>query len=348
LHGKMKSFFQWISLLIALLVCPAAHAQTPIWIDVPMIWAPAGNYTCITRPTGDQRIAIISCDPNRFNQFPQPVQRFLITHEHGHVYQIAYTPTVLYGPYAEYDADCYAATYLATTDVATLTAAVHWFETVFRNQGGDSTHGTGLQMAQRARQCAAQVGVNIARQEAAPLPAGVRFLNVATGQSANKAKLPLGSIVSHGPDDISDKGTPSFATALEMIVESAHSAFWEVSTHSGAVRADISRAIGGHCRVGGGRMSVVCEFARNDAASGSEVKEQVERTLDSSEWAKKCANEECSIENFAHPNDQQDHTSVLLDASKMDKMVLRIEAAKREAHEHDGFKLKKGDTPAAQ
>ena len=345
---RMKRLCQWISLSMVFLVCPAAHAQTPIWIEVPIIWTPAGNYTCITHPTGDQRIAIISCDPGRFNQFPQFVQRFLIAHEHGHVYQIAYTPTVLYGPYAEYDADCYAATYLATTDVATLTAAVHWFETVFRFQGGDSTHGTGLQMAQRARQCAAQVGVNIAMQETAPLPAGVRFMNVATEQGPHKDKLPLGSIVSHGPDDIGDKGTPSFATALEMLVESAHSAFWEVSTHSGAVRADVSRAIGGRCRVEGSRQSVVCEFARKDAAGGLDVKDRLEKTLASSEWAKKCANQECSIETFAHPSDEQDHASVLLDASKMDKTVLRIEAAKREAHEHDGFKLKESNRLAAQ
>jgi len=89
-------------------------------------------------------------------------------------------------------------------------------------------------MAQRARQCAAQVGVTIALRTSDPVDfGGARFLSVTSREKAPKANPPLASIVSHGPDDIKDKGAPSFYTALEMLAESAHSSFWEVSTQRG-------------------------------------------------------------------------------------------------------------------
>ena len=117
----MKKSWLWLVCMAVIGVCSSARAQNAVWIDVPIIQGPSGNYTCITRPTGDMRIAIISCDPVKFNMFPPFVQQFLIAHEHGHVYQIVYNPAVMYGPYAEYDADCFAAVYLAQTDPSVLT-----------------------------------------------------------------------------------------------------------------------------------------------------------------------------------------------------------------------------------
>jgi hypothetical protein len=360
----MKKNCLSVMVLLTVFACLPARAQSPAWFDVPVVWAPTGGpYTCVTRPTGDARIAIITCDPSRFNGFPIFAQKFLIAHEHGHVYQIVYNPSILYGPYAEYDADCYGAEVLAGTDVASLTATVHWFETVIGPQGGDVTHGNGFQMAQRIRQCAANVGVQISRNNymeqgdsiasasqlsivgscpsATSEESHARLLSIAYQEHGQKSPGDLGQFVSHGPDDPVERGTPSFCTSLEMIIESAHSYFWEVSMHDSTVRSDVSRGIGGVCTVDHDRSGVTCKIARSDQAASVNLKTRLESCLSPTEWVKSCSDSTCNLETFRHPNDSADHPTISLASSEKETSV-QIASPMPRPHEHDmpGYKAK--------
>jgi hypothetical protein len=145
------------------MLCHAAQAYAqapPPWIDVPeTLGLVPGTATCQTRPTGAPNPpAIIVCDPQRLSSLPVPAQIFLRAHEHGHVVQLVYDTPLFFGPNAEFDADCYAATVLSFTNRPALAATVQWFQTVVGPAGGDITHGNGFQMAQRARECASSVG----------------------------------------------------------------------------------------------------------------------------------------------------------------------------------------------
>lgn len=345
--------------LLFVFACLPTEAQSPAWIDVPMVWGPTGGpYTCVTRPTGDPRIAIITCDPSRFNQFPVFAQKFLIAHEHGHVYQIVYNPAILYGPYAEYDADCYGAVVLAQTDADSLTATVHWFETVMGPQGGDATHGNGFQMAQRLRQCAASAGVQISQNkrvehfgnsiigvsaiahscQSAPFE-DQRSGLVSIAYQAKGQKLPDAQIVSHGPDDPVERGTPSFCTSLEMLLDSVHSGFWEISMHDGTVRSDISRSIGGPCTVGRSRLDVTCQIQPSQDTGTASVVKRLESCLSTTEWIKTCSDAGCKSANFRHPNDPNDHPIISVTSSQT-WISVQISRPAPTAHEHDGFKTK--------
>ena len=146
--------------VMALGVSVTLGAQRLPWYSVPVVPGPAGNFTCVTRPTGvPVPVATITCDPGKMSQMPPDAQAFLMAHEHGHVHQIVHGLQFSSNP--EADADCYAATFMATTNVQSLMGAVRWLEQVLGPYGGDSLHGNGFQVAQFARQCAARVGVVI-------------------------------------------------------------------------------------------------------------------------------------------------------------------------------------------
>jgi len=153
----MRNVFS--TMVVGVLVAASASAQAPDlqWINVPVVSGLAGGYTCVTRPVAGG--AVITCDPQKMAMLPPPAQAFLLAHEHGHVLQFVKGRQFATNP--EADADCYAATRLALTEPQTLAAAIHWFEQVLRSGGGDLLHGTGYQVAAFARQCAAQVGVNV-------------------------------------------------------------------------------------------------------------------------------------------------------------------------------------------
>jgi hypothetical protein len=336
-------------------------AQTPPWFDVPIVAGSAGGYfTCITRPTGDARIAIITCDPGKLNWYPPFAQKFLIAHEHGHVYQIVYNPSILYGPYAEYDADCYGAVVMANTDVNALSQTVQWFETVLGNQGGDATHGNGFQMAQRIRQCAGSVGVTIGNREienqGADAPeysatfspkqrsSSSDISSVAHGQTKTPKAVKPDWVVSHGPDDPTDHGTPSLCTALEILIDSMHSSFWEASTHVGVIRDDVKRALGGDCNTESNRSSVVCTVDKSNATTTKPLRERVEACLPGAEWVKTCEGAICNEASFRHPGDPSDHPVITV-VSSAGQERLQLSRSAATPHDHDGPGLKPSPRP---
>src|SRR5687767_2734648 len=140
-------------------VSATVSAQRLPWYNVPVFYGPAGNFTCVTRATGSLPVATITCDPGKMALMPPDAQAFLLAHEHGHVHQIIHGVQFSQNP--EADADCYAATVMATSNPRQLTGAVRWLEQVLGPNGGDNLHGNGFQVAQFARQCAARVGVVI-------------------------------------------------------------------------------------------------------------------------------------------------------------------------------------------
>jgi hypothetical protein len=275
------------------------------------------------------------------NSMPPAVQAFLRAHEHGHVYQIVYNPAMLYGSYAEYDADCYAAAVLSYRDRGALTGAVQWFERVMGPYGGDATHGNGFQMAQRARQCAAQSGFSVPQ---APVPnpesqgdAGLarnggpsEAQDVAAAQEPANLAL-LASAVSHGPDDIPDRGAPSVCTTVELIKDAAHQAFWEISDHTGAVRTDISRGLDADCSIDGSRGAVTCQF--KESVNASLLKARLPACFDSHDWVKQCVDGKCTSQKFEHMKDGAHHVVVEASFGDVRRIVFRSPVAER--HDHD-------------
>jgi hypothetical protein len=145
------------AVFIGVVLAVSASAQGPDlrWIDVPVVPGASGAYTCVTTPAPAS--AVITCDPQKLAMLPPAAQTFLIAHEHGHVLQFA--RGLQFDTNPEADADCYAAKRLALTDPQTLRAAIRWLEQTLGAGGGDLVHGSGVQVAALARQCAAQVGV---------------------------------------------------------------------------------------------------------------------------------------------------------------------------------------------
>jgi hypothetical protein len=142
----------------ALAVSGALKAQGLPWYEVPVVPGFAGPYTCVTAPVGLAG-ATITCDFGKLSPLPPDAQAFLLAHEHGHVFQFKHGLQFASNP--EADADCYAATVMATSNAQSLASAVSWLENVLGNGGGDMLHGTGKQVAAFARQCAAKAGVAI-------------------------------------------------------------------------------------------------------------------------------------------------------------------------------------------
>jgi hypothetical protein len=337
------------TVIFALLWCFSASAQIPPYINVPEVSGNAGQYTCLTTPTGDMRIAVIICDPYKLNSLPPPAQMFVRTHEHGHVYQIVYNPAMLYGPYAEYDADCYAATYLALTNPSVLAATVRWFETVVGPRGGDVTHGNGFQMAQRARQCASAVGVNISaiaptQSDESLLRAGLlqtsspRMAQSFAAPQTKIGKPKFDEIVSHGPDPSPNRGVPGLCTSLELLVDSGHQEFWEVSTFSGVLRKDVADGIGGECAIDRLRSKALCQIRPTASLPLIDLKQKIESCLPADEWVKQCNNSGCTVETFSHPNADADHPTIKLtdsDRGLLFEMIL----PPAKPHQHDGLKF---------
>ena len=151
----MRVFLFTVVTAVASATLPVRAQDRLPWYNVPVQQGPAGAYTCVTRPTGDMRLAVIVCDTYKMSMMPPEAQAFLMAHEHGHVFQ--FVNGLNFAPNPEADADCYAAIYLAQNNPQVLEAAIAWFERVLGPRGGDVTHGNGLQIAQLARQCAARV-----------------------------------------------------------------------------------------------------------------------------------------------------------------------------------------------
>lgn len=325
----MKRIAPGLGLIACLVASPLrAQAGAP-WIDAPVGWGPASQYTCVTRPTGmPMPPAFITCDPNKFYSFPPFAQEFLLDHEHGHVYQIVYNPSILYGPYAEYDADCYGAIVMAGRNPQGLAATVAWLVNVVGYQAKDATHGNGFEMAQRIRECAARVGVTLGQaswssgssmavlSQAAPgallasgaakLPAGLEVVQ------PQNPKLPVdyAAYVSRGPDPLPTRSA-DFCTALESVAEAAHSWFWEQSTQVGQLRPEIADVLGGNCTVSGTRDRVTCT---GDTGTTPLSAARVHACLHQSDWVPVCGKRGCDarVEYFHHAA-AKDHESIAIE-----------------------------------
>src|SRR5579859_6984202 len=71
------------------IVAPPAP-QPPPYFKVPVVRGSVGEYMCKTTGTGDARIAIITCDWEKYQYLPVYWQEYVMAHEHGHVYQVYY------------------------------------------------------------------------------------------------------------------------------------------------------------------------------------------------------------------------------------------------------------------
>jgi hypothetical protein len=318
-----------------------ASSQVP-WIDVPMVNGSAGQYACITRPTYDQSIAVITCNPQVVAMYPPFAQKFLFTHEHGHVYQIVYNPQILMSPYVEYDADCYAATYMVFNDPQALAWSIQWFRQVLGPYGGDAIHGNGFQMAQRADQCARAANPNFnAQLENAPPQPGKSafadsFLDEGSASSLSVTSYPKPKGMSKnyqtGFQEVRADVQPTACTALEYLLESSHTSFWEASDSTGAVAPSISKALRARCQVTGAlRRRVTCS---QDAHNSPDLKLEVARCLPAKEWEKHCEGVECTNEVFSHPGDGPDHVIVNVRSQGVGE-VLELVAPAQSPHEHD-------------
>jgi hypothetical protein len=323
----------------------AATGQVP-WINVPVVNGNAGQYACVTRPTYDQSIAVITCNQQVVAMYPPPAQAFLYAHEHGHVYQIVYNPQMLMSPYVEYDADCYAATYMAINDPASLAAAIRWFQQVLGPYGGDAIHGNGFQMAARAFQCAQAVRPNFVVQdypEAVPIhrrPHGSlanAFMGDQSDSSSTKT-YPRPKGMSKREDNafprMKTDVQPTVCTAVEYLADSAHTSFWEASDQTGAISPNISSALGGKCSVTGTlRRQVGCERELNKA-NKPDWNASLSACLSAKEWSKRCEDAECSSQLYEHPGDGNDHLTIRL-RTLGSKQLLEFIAPTVAPHAHD-------------
>lgn len=321
----------WL-LISANLVCFAtlAQAQEMPWIDVPESLGFAGPATCVTRPTGVmQPIATITCDPAKLGAQPIASRVFLRAHEHGHVYQLAFNPALFYSPFAEYDADCYAAIWMAHHDQPNLTTIIQLFE-LMGPRGGDATHGNGFQMAARVRECASHEGFAPPMLEfegvmsaTAPVGGPTPFGNDERQPSAPQADLQaMEAIVSHGPDDVPDRGTPNVCTAIDMIRDAAHTSFWEARSGVGEIRNDLSNALG-KCRVEQSHGTAECALV---PSTEKQVEDSISSCFDKHDWEKKCSGQDCSVETFEHRHDGGHHVVVRLD-KKRARLLFQAPAA---------------------
>jgi hypothetical protein len=220
--------------VVILVFSCAAVSQVP-WIAVPVVNGSAGQYACITRPTYNQTIAIITCNPQIVGMYPPFAQSFLLAHEHGHVYQIVYNPQMLMSPYVEYDADCYAATYMVLNDTRSLALSIQWFRQVLGPYGGDAIHGNGFQMAQRAEECARSVNPNFqATLETVPTKlnrpqlANAFLDDSAVSRPVASYPKPKGMVKTSDTafPDVRPDVEPTACTAIEYLIESSNKFFW--------------------------------------------------------------------------------------------------------------------------
>ena len=336
----MKERIGLIVVCALCLVCAAA-AQVP-WINVPMVNGSAGQYACITRPTYNQTIAVITCNPQAVGMYPPFAQTFLFAHEHGHVYQIVYNPQMLMSPYAEYDADCYAATWLVSHDPQSLASSIQWFQQVLGPNGGDAIHGNGFQMAQRAEQCAqaadpsfsAELKTSTPRDSTPKFASG--FLDEKTVSSRPVTSYPKPKDMSKTSGSefpgVPAGAEPTACTAVEYLAESSHTSFWEASTSSGGVAPNISKALGASCKVTGAlRRKVECS---QEANVTPDLKSEVARCLSAKEWAKSCDDAKCTTTIYSHPSDGEEHVIVRV-TTKTTGQALEMEAPAQTPHNHD-------------
>lgn len=134
--------------------------QAPEYFNVPVVWGSVGQYMCATTGTGDARIAIITCDLQKYQYLPVYWQQYMMAHEHGHVYQVYYKIAFADAAAQEADAECYAGKYLAITNPGTVVAIVGALRAYGGNAAMDLIHGTGNQRAGIIDRCARSVVPN--------------------------------------------------------------------------------------------------------------------------------------------------------------------------------------------
>jgi hypothetical protein len=318
-----------------------AVSQVP-WINVPMINGATGQYACVTRPTNDQSIAVITCNPQVVNMYPPFAQVFLIAHEHGHVYQIVYTPQILMTPYAEYDADCYAATYMVSNDPQSLALSIQWFRQVLGPYGGDAIHGNGFQMAQRAQECAQAANPRFEAELESHGPRSQKnvpanaFLGSQSEASRSVSSYPkpkgMSKFSTSGFPEVRGDVEPTACTALEFLLESSHTSYWEASDETGRIAPTISKALGANCRVDGLlRRQVEC---KQDLHSSLDLRTEIVRCLSAKEWEKHCDDASCTTEILEHPGDGADHVEVSV-KNQGAVEVLELVSPIASVHTHD-------------
>jgi hypothetical protein len=328
-------------LIATIFMIGKAHSQVP-WINVPMVNGPAGPYACITRPTYDQRIAIITCDSNVVGRFPPFVQSFLNAHEHGHVYQIVYNPQILMTGFAEYDADCYAATYMVFNDPQSLAWSIQWFRQVLGPYGGDAVHGNGFQMAQRATECAHNANPAFNADLELPRPGSKQ--PVMANSFFGEASSPKPPTSYPRPKGMTKTGTlkavvtqndvePTACTALEFLIESSHTSFWEASDETGSITPNVSKAFNASCHVGGVlRRQIECTQQPRVAPN---LRTETVRCLAAKEWEKHCDDANCLVETLRHPGDSEDHVEVSVTTASDGVETMKLVAPEQVAHDHD-------------
>lgn len=303
------------TLCLALVLGATGFCQTIQWppmnfqppVRVPEVYDSSSPYSCQTIPAGNG--ALIRCRPADLGRFPAAMLVFLRAHEYGHINQLRFNPALAYSPYAEYDADCYAASVLVNSDPVVLAAAIQYMWNVIGPNMGDATHGNGFQVAQRALECARAVQPSymsqtfprfpVEKEQALAWSLGGERPHTLTRKPPRKTQqMDLDSLAD-------ERGQPSRCTAVDVLVDGAHSNFWEASTKTGAVRPALSKAMGAECGVErGNQVSLSCRAT-------SEPLEQwvasLEACFDSAEWTKSCTDDSC---RWVHPGDADDHTTV--------------------------------------
>lgn len=149
----------WILALGSLAAASAAQAPAPFRPAAKLIANPrlADAAIAFTDPPP----AVIYYNPNLLREVGPEVAAFLLAHEEGHIVyrhqrpdQPRMTGAVLESLLQRYEreADCYAATRLATDHAAAVTAAIRYF----RSLGGfraDREHPTGVDRAEHITAC---------------------------------------------------------------------------------------------------------------------------------------------------------------------------------------------------
>jgi hypothetical protein len=328
-----------IIFMLAILPAQLSKAQTPInwpahyWqppLKVPEI-AGATTYTCQTSPY-QPTFAVIRCNPMSLGQFPPYALVFLRVHEYGHVNQLATNPGMYYSAYAEYDADCYAAANLANSDPLVLQQTINFFYYVVGQGMKDATHGSGIEMAQRALQCARSVVPNFMAAQVltpslSPVPSwggrgegefSIGESEPQDGPAKEYKPIPQQALVptdrSDDLDKITDtKGAPEFCTALDLMIDSSHSKFWEASTRSGAIRPTIGTALDAECIVSApGRNNAICKF--HESTISEQANQKLRACLSTAEWTTICPN--CAVVKYQHPGHPEGHPVVTFDTKQ--------------------------------
>lgn len=321
-----------LSVWLFVFVCASLSAQVVPMTWPPMNWQPQypvpefQSYTvppalvCQTVPN-PATLATIGCNIAMITPTPAAFKIFARVHEYGHVNQIRTNPALLYSPYVEIDADCFAAENLVQTDPGALQGAILVFWSA--GQQGDPLHGTGFQRAARALQCARTVvpnfavpGLPIADAQfpnedlqvaslAPVLPEGMQAHQPATGAGHDNLAMSKGEKASVRDQVIDSKGAPPTCLALDILIDSAARKFWEASTTTGAIRPTLESAIGGKCTALAGRERVDCTASADSLMRVSEC-------LNPSEWKKACEDTGCTERTYVHPGDAAGHASVVI------------------------------------